>query len=88
MALFEKREMAFQVVGDHGRWRAAKAVLKDAGVKVVDSGYYDTEPPLCSCGPKLDHRDFGPLGKIDRHTYYIAVRSADLAQAQELLKPI
>ena len=40
--------------------------LKDAGIKVMETGFYETEAPACGCGAKLDHRDFGPNGKIDR----------------------
>ena len=85
MALFGKREKAFEVWGDKGRWNAAKQALKEAGIKIMESGFYDTEPPLCGCGAKLDHRDFGPNGKIDRLTYYISVKPEDVARAKELL---
>ena len=33
----------------------------------------------------LDHRDFGPNGKIDRLTYYISVKPEDVERAKELL---
>ena len=29
----------------------------------MEAGFYETEAPLCGCGAKLDHRDFGPNGK-------------------------
>ena len=77
MALFGKREKIFEVWGDAPRWKAAKRALKDAGIKIMESGFYDTEMPVCGCGAKLDHRDFGPNGKIDRHTYYLSVRPED-----------
>ena len=88
MALFGKREIVFQARGDRKRWSAAKRMLKDAGIKMMDSGFYDTEPPLCGCGAKLDHRDFGPNGKIDRQTYYVSVRPEDAERAVALLKTI
>ena len=66
MALFGKREKAYEVWGDKPRWKEARQRLKDAGIKVMETGFYETEAPACGCGAKLDHRDFGPNGKIDR----------------------
>ena len=54
----------------------------------MESGIYDTEMPVCGCGAKLDHRDFGPNGKIDRHTYYLSVRPEDAERAREVLSGI
>ena len=54
----------------------------------MESGFYETEPPLCGCGAKLDHRDFGPNGKIDRKTYYISVRPEDVDRAKAALEGI
>ena len=88
MALFGKRETAFEVWGDKARWNDAKKALKAAGIKIMETGFYDTEAPLCGCGAKLDHRDFGPNGRIDRHTYYISVRPEELDRAREVLKDI
>ena len=59
--------------------------LKDAGIKVMETGFYETEAPACGCGAKLDHRDFGPNGKIDRLIYYISVKPEDVERAKELL---
>ena len=42
--------------------------------------------PFCGCGAKLDPRDFGPDGRIDRLTYDISVRAEDAARARELLR--
>lgn len=88
MGLFEKREKAFEVWGDQKRWKAAKRQLKEAGIKMVETGFYETEPPLCGCGAKLDHRDFGPNGKIDRKTYYISVRPEDVDRAKTALEGV
>ncbi|HJB75889.1 hypothetical protein [Oscillibacter valericigenes] len=85
MALFGKREKAYEVWGDKPRWKEARQRLKDAGIKIMETGYYETEAPACGCGAKLDHRDFGPNGKIDRLTYYISVKPEDVARAKELL---
>lgn len=86
MALFGKRQVAFEVWGDQKRWKQAKLQLKAAGIKIMETGFYDTEPPVCGCGAKLDHRDFGPNGRIDRHTYYISVRPEDVDRAKALLE--
>ena len=85
MALFGKREKAFEVWGDKPRWKEARQRLKENGVKIMETGYYETDPPLCGCGAKLDLRDFGPNGKIDRLTYYISVRPEDAERARALL---
>ena len=85
MALFGKRERVYEVWGDKPRWKAARQRLKDSGIKIMETGYFETEPPVCGCGAKLDHRDFGPNGRIDRLTYYISVRPEDAARARELL---
>lgn len=88
MGLFEKREKAFEVWGDQKRWKAAKRQLKEVGIKMVETGFYETEPPLCGCGAKLDHRDFGPNGRIDRKTYYISVRPEDVDRAKAALEGV
>ena len=85
MALFGKRDEVFEVWGDAPRWKAARAALKQQGIKIMESGFYDTEAPVCGCGAKLDHRDFGPNGRIDRHTYYLCVRPEDVPRAKALL---
>ena len=46
MALFGKREKAYEVWGDKPRWKEARARLKDAGIKIMETGYYETEAPL------------------------------------------
>ena len=78
-------EKAYEVWGDKPRWKEARQRLKDAGIKVMETGFYETEAPACGCGAKLDHRDFGPNGKIDRLTYYISVKPEDVERAKELL---
>ena len=50
MALFGKREKVFEVWGDAPRWKAARAALKQQGIKIMESGFYDTEAPVCGCG--------------------------------------
>lgn len=85
MALFGKREIVFKTVGDSGRWKAARAALKDAGVKIMEAGSLESEEPICSCGAKIDRRNYGPYGWIDRRAYYVAVRPEDVGQANAVL---
>lgn len=70
---------------DYKLWKENKKKLKDNGIKVF-SGYYETESPICGCGTRLDHRDFGKNGKIERNNYYIDVKEEEYTGAVELLK--
>jgi hypothetical protein len=65
-------------------WKAAKEKLKAAGLN-IHSGFYEKECPVGGCGSKLDIRDFGPRGRIDRKGYYIRVDLKDAAKAKEIL---
>lgn len=85
MALFGKREIVFKTTGDKERWKSAKEALKSAGIRVMEAGSYESEEPLCSCGAKIDRRNYGPYGWIDRRTYYLAVRPEDVGQACAVL---
>ena len=85
MVLFGKREVVFKTAGDSGRWKSAKAVLKAAGIQIMEAGSYEGEVPICSCGAKIDRRNYGPNGWIDRRVYYVAVRPEDVGQAQAVL---
>ena len=82
LAVFHKKPVVILI---KCRWKEARQRLKDAGIKVMETGFYETEAPACGCGAKLDHRDFGPNGKIDRLTYYISVKPEDVERAKELL---
>ena len=86
MALFGKREVVFEVEGDKPRWQAAKDALKAADIKIMEALSREGEMPLCSCGTKIDHRNYGPDGWIDRRVYYIAVRPEDTERAREVLR--
>lgn len=85
MPLFGKREIVFKTVGDNPRWKNAKAALKAAGIKIMESGSYESETPICSCGAKIDRRNYGPHGWIDRSVYYISVRPEDTERAGAVL---
>ena len=85
MSLFEKRETVFDQK-DKTAWRTAKDTLKAAGIRILRAGSYETEPPVCGCGAKLDPRNFGPKGKIDRSRYYIDVSVKDADAARKVLE--
>ena len=59
-----------------------RSFLKLAGLTTVAAA---SASMFTGCGAKLDHRDFGPNGKIDRLTYYISVKPEDVERAKELL---
>ena len=84
MALFEKREEVF-CRQDREGWTAAKAALKAAGIRGVRAWHYETEPPVGGCGCKLDIRNFGPKGRIDRETYVVAVPAEETERAAAVL---
>ena len=70
MALFGKREKVFEVWGDAPRWKAARAALKQQGIKIMESGFYDTEAPICGCGAKLDHRHGNMTASADHQALF------------------
>lgn len=88
MALFGKREIVFEALGDKERWNAAKEALKKADIKIMEALSREGEMPMCSCGAKIDRRNYGPNGWIDRRLYYIAVRPEDVERAKDVLKDI
>ena len=54
----------------------------------MEASSREGEMPLCGCGAKIDRRNYGPNGWIDRRIYYIAVRPEDVEAAKALLKEI
>ncbi len=88
MALFGKREVVFEAQGDKERWNAAKAALRQADIKIMEALSREVEMPMCSCGAKIDRRNYGPNGWIDRRVYYIAVRPEDVPAAKQVLQQV
>jgi hypothetical protein len=87
MKLFGKREIVFET-RDKALQLSAREILKRAGVELMEAGSYETEPPVCGCGAKLDVRDFGEGGKIQRQVYYLAVRPESADHARALLQDV
>ena len=85
MTLFSKKQTVYQIRGQKPQWKIAKSLLQDAGIRGIRSGSYDDTPPRCGCGAKLDVRDFGPGGKIDRTLYYLDVPEESYGQASAVL---
>lgn len=83
--LFKKKETVFERK-DKALWEKAKTALKEAGIRSVRAGFSEDEPPVCGCGSKLDPRNFGPRGKIDRNTYYIRVAEQEAEAAREIIR--
>lgn len=86
MGLFEKKVDIFRKK-DRGTWLAVKKVLKEGGIKGVSAGHYLQDVVMGGgCGAKLDPRDFGARGRIDREIYFVKVRASDELKAQKLLE--
>ena len=61
-------------------------ILKSEGFKGVHSGHYSADTlSACGCGSKLDPRNFGSGGYIDRDVYYVDVKQEDEERAKILL---
>ena len=84
--MFKKRVDIFKK-RDKETWLQIKAALKDAGLPGVRSGHYLQETVMGGgCGAKLDPRDFGGKGKIDRDIYWVEVPAEEEARAREILR--
>ena len=67
-------------------WQKIKDILKSEGFKGVKSGHYQADSLFaCGCGAKLDPRNFGSNGYIDRDVYFVDVRQEDSERAKNLL---
>ena len=61
-------------------------LLKSEGFRGVRSGHYSVDTlSACGCGSKLDPRNFGSGGYIDRDVYYVDVKQEDEERAKILL---
>lgn len=84
--MFEKRVTIFKK-RDRETWKQIKASLKEAGLKGFKAGHYFQETVTGGgCGAKLDPRDFGGHGRIDRDIYWVKVLEADEEKALEILR--
>ena len=82
---FKKKVTIYQKK-DKDTWQRIKDVLKGAGIEGVRSGHYDSDSLRpAGCGPRLDPRNFGAGGYIDREIYFIDVREEDVTRARSLI---
>ena len=84
MLIFGKKTTVFRKP-DKAGWQAARETLKTAGIRGIRAGRYDVEPSVCGCGAKLDPRNFGAKGPIDRSMYFIEVPAEEAGRARALL---
>ncbi|MBE7004629.1 MAG: hypothetical protein E7425_10185 [Ruminococcaceae bacterium] len=84
--MFEKRVEIFKK-RDRETWLAIRAALKESGLRGVRAGHYLQDVVMAGgCGAKLDPRDFGAKGKIDREIYWVRVLADDEERAREILR--
>ena len=71
---------------DRDMWQKIRDALKSAGLDGVKAGSYEADTLCaCGCGAKLDPRNFGAGGKIDRSIYYVEVLKEDEQKARSIL---
>ena len=84
--MFEKRVAIFKK-RDRETGQQIRGALREAGLPGVKAGHYLQETVLGGgCGAKLDPRDFGGHGRIDRDIYWVEVRVSDEEKAREILR--
>ena len=84
--MFEKKVTIFKK-RDKETWKQIKASLKASDLKGVKAGHYFQETVMGGgCGAKLDPRDFGGHGRIDRDIYWVKVNEDDEQKALEILR--
>ena len=71
---------------DKETWQKIRDALKEAGLKGVRANSYSVDSLcVCGCGSKLDPRNFGAKGKIDRDVYFVDVRADNEQRAKNIL---
>lgn len=84
--MFRKRVEIYKK-RDRENWELMKKVLKEAGIPSLRAGHYQQDNIIaCGCGAKLDPRNFGSKGKIDRDIYWIRVPEEEVEKAKEVLR--
>ncbi|MBR1485787.1 MAG: hypothetical protein IJ597_00845 [Synergistaceae bacterium] len=85
MLWFAKKVTIFKKK-DRETWQKIKDALKNAGLKGVRASSYSVDSlNPCGCGAKVDPRNFGANGYIDRHVYFIDVNADDEVLAKNIL---
>ncbi len=71
---------------DRETWQQIKTALKEGGLTGFKAGHYLQDSVMAGgCGAKLDPRDFGKKGKVDREVYFIKVKEKDVSKANDIL---
>ena len=84
--MFEKRTVIFKK-RDRETWQQIRDALREAGLPGVRAGHYLQETVMGGgCGAKLDPRDFGARGRIDRDIYWVKVIRGDEEKARDILR--
>ena len=84
--MFEKRVDIFKKK-DKEAWESVKKALDEGGFKDYKAGHYLQESVMAGgCGAKLDPRDFGGKGRIDREVYFVKVKEKDKEAALAILR--
>ncbi len=83
---FEKKVTIFKKK-DRETWQRIRDALKEDGFKGVRASHYFADTLCaCGCGSRLDPRDFGANGRIDRDVYFVDVRKDDEEMALAALR--
>ena len=70
---------------DRETWERLRDALREEGLRGVRAGRYFADTLFaCGCGSKLDPRNFGSGGAVDRHIYFIDVRESDADRARDI----
>ena len=84
---FGKKRVPIFKKRDRETWQQIRKTLKDADMPGVKAGHYLQETVMGGgCGAKLDPRDFGGHGRIDRDIYWVEVPEEAEEKARELLR--
>ncbi|MBR3232509.1 MAG: hypothetical protein IKF75_07530 [Lachnospiraceae bacterium] len=84
--MFAKRVDIFKKK-DKEAWESVKKALDEGGFKDYKAGHYLQESVMAGgCGAKLDPRDFGGKGRIDREIYFVKVKEKDKEAALAILR--
>lgn len=70
---------------DRETWQKIRDILKKSGLKIWASSYSADSLCACGCGSKLDPRNFGVNGKVDRDIYFVDVKEEDFERAENIL---
>lgn len=85
--VFGKHETVFKEK-NKPLWKEVRKVLKEREIKGVFATTLESEMPTCGCGAKLDIRDFGPNGKIDRNFYCLRVPAAQADNVRGIIQEV